>query len=209
MDRDVQPVLPGWRSGPRAEKAKKENPQIGLVSVYFLFAFLHFLIVSFFRGERQDFVKAILFVTGLIFSLISWVMKRSLVIKKLPAWAQAGFGEAAVGTEALTLALCRRLPSRKKEPVVVMVIKLSSNVSAPVAGQDEEIQLVTVSGPSALSPSDVSAIALDFKVLHPVVITRLGVFPSGPWPELQGNVTVKLLQLDQEVPANLQMLLSK
>lgn len=72
-------------------------------------------------------------------------------------------------------------------------------MSAPVAGQNEEMELVTVSGPSALTPSDVSAIALDFKVLHPVVITRLGVFPSGPWPELQGNVTVKLLQLDQEV----------
>lgn len=58
-----------------------------------------------------------------------------------------------------------------------------------------------VSGPSVLTPSDLAAIALDFKVLHPVVITRLGVFPSGPWPELQSNVTVKLLQLDQEVTA--------
>lgn len=50
-----------------------------------------------------------------------------------------------------------------------------------------------------LVPSDVSAIAMDFKVLHPVVITRLGVFPGGTQPELQSNVTVKLLQLDQEV----------
>lgn len=58
-----------------------------------------------------------------------------------------------------------------------------------------------VSGPSALTPSGVAAIALDFKVLHPVVVTRLGVFPSGPWPQLQSDVTVKLLQLDQEVPA--------
>uniref|UniRef100_I3JV13 Hexosyltransferase n=1 Tax=Oreochromis niloticus TaxID=8128 RepID=I3JV13_ORENI len=55
-----------------------------------------------------------------------------------------------------------------------------------------------VSDPSLLAPSDVSAIALDFKVLHPVVITRLGVFPSGTRAELQSNVTVKLLQLDQE-----------
>lgn len=69
----------------------------------------------------------------------------------------------------------------------------------PVAGQDAEIEMVTVSDPSVLTPSDVSAIALDFKVLHPVVITRLGVFPSGTRPELQSNVTVKLLQLDQEV----------
>lgn len=61
------------------------------------------------------------------------------------------------------------------------------------------MEIVTVSDPSALTPSDVSAIALDFKVLHPVVITRLGVFPSGTRPELQINVTVKLLQLDQEV----------
>ena len=68
-----------------------------------------------------------------------------------------------------------------------------------MAGQNEDIQLVRVSGPSAIAPSGVSAIALDFKVLHPVVITRLGVFPSGPWPELHGNVTIKLLQLDQEV----------
>lgn len=63
-------------------------------------------------------------------------------------------------------------------------------------GRDAEIEIVTVSDPSVLAPSDVSAIALDFKVLHPVVITRLGVFPSGT--ELQSNVTVKLLQLDQE-----------
>lgn len=68
-----------------------------------------------------------------------------------------------------------------------------------MTGQDAEIEIVTVSDPSALAPSDVSAIALDFKVLHPVVITRLGVFASGTRPELQSNVTVKLLQLDQEV----------
>uniref|UniRef100_A0A669D7N3 Hexosyltransferase n=1 Tax=Oreochromis niloticus TaxID=8128 RepID=A0A669D7N3_ORENI len=65
-------------------------------------------------------------------------------------------------------------------------------------GRDEEMEIVTVSDPSLLAPSDVSAIALDFKVLHPVVITRLGVFPSGTRAELQSNVTVKLLQLDQE-----------
>uniref|UniRef100_A0A668A959 Hexosyltransferase n=1 Tax=Myripristis murdjan TaxID=586833 RepID=A0A668A959_9TELE len=55
-----------------------------------------------------------------------------------------------------------------------------------------------LSDPSALVPADVPTIALDFKVLHPVVITRLGVFPSGTRQELQSNVTVKLLQLDQE-----------
>ncbi|XP_070697489.1 UDP-GalNAc:beta-1,3-N-acetylgalactosaminyltransferase 2 [Pempheris klunzingeri] len=72
------------------------------------------------------------------------------------------------------------------------------NFTEPVAGQDAEIEMVTVSDPSALTLSDVSAIALDFKVLHPVVITRLGVFPSGIRAELHSNVTVKLLQLDQE-----------
>ncbi|KAG7230052.1 hypothetical protein INR49_009772 [Caranx melampygus] len=72
------------------------------------------------------------------------------------------------------------------------------NNTHSVTGQDAEIEIVTVSDPSVLTPSDVSAIALDFKVLHPVVITRLGVFPSGSRPELQSNVTVKLLQLDQE-----------
>lgn len=72
-------------------------------------------------------------------------------------------------------------------------------ICVPVTGQDAEIQIVKVSDPTALVPSDVSAVALDFKVLHPVVVTRLGVFQSGAQPELQGNVTVKLLQLDQEV----------
>lgn len=72
------------------------------------------------------------------------------------------------------------------------------NVSEPAAAKDAEIELVTVRDPSALVPSEVGAVALDFKVLHPVVITRLGVFPSGSRPELQSNVTVKLLQLDQE-----------
>ncbi|XP_028459980.1 UDP-GalNAc:beta-1,3-N-acetylgalactosaminyltransferase 2 isoform X1 [Perca flavescens] len=72
------------------------------------------------------------------------------------------------------------------------------NFTEPVAGQDAEIEIVTVSDPSMLAPSDASAIALDFKVLHPVVITRLGVFSSGNRPVLQSNVTVKLLQLDQE-----------
>ncbi|XP_020516743.1 UDP-GalNAc:beta-1,3-N-acetylgalactosaminyltransferase 2 isoform X1 [Labrus bergylta] len=71
------------------------------------------------------------------------------------------------------------------------------NFSEP-AGRHAETEIVTVSDPSLLAPSDVSAIALDFKVLHPMVITRLGVFPSGTRPELQNNVTVKLLQLDQE-----------
>lgn len=61
------------------------------------------------------------------------------------------------------------------------------------------MEIVKVSDPSLLAPSDVSTVALDFKVLHPVVITRLGVFPSGAWPELHANVTVKLFQLDQEV----------
>ncbi|XP_034040108.1 UDP-GalNAc:beta-1,3-N-acetylgalactosaminyltransferase 2 [Thalassophryne amazonica] len=72
------------------------------------------------------------------------------------------------------------------------------NFTEPVAGQDAEIELVVVSDPSLLSPSDVPALALDFKVLHPVVITRLGVFPSRIQPKLQSNVTVKLLQMDQE-----------
>ncbi|KAM3863339.1 UDP-GalNAc:beta-1,3-N-acetylgalactosaminyltransferase 2 [Diretmus argenteus] len=72
------------------------------------------------------------------------------------------------------------------------------NLTEPVAGQETEIEVVKVADPSALAPADVSAIALDFKVVHPVVITRLGVYPSGPGQELQGNVTVKLLQLDQE-----------
>ncbi|XP_061914527.1 UDP-GalNAc:beta-1,3-N-acetylgalactosaminyltransferase 2 [Entelurus aequoreus] len=72
------------------------------------------------------------------------------------------------------------------------------NITEPVIGQDAEKEMVMVSDPAILVSSDVSTVALDFKVLHPVVITRLGVFPRCTQPELQSNVTVKLLQLDQE-----------
>ncbi|XP_049592850.1 UDP-GalNAc:beta-1,3-N-acetylgalactosaminyltransferase 2 isoform X2 [Syngnathus scovelli] len=72
------------------------------------------------------------------------------------------------------------------------------NITEPEAGQDAEREIVMVPDPTVLVPSDVSAVALDFKVLHPVVITRLGVFSRSAHPELKSNVTVKLLQLDQE-----------
>ncbi|KAG9274826.1 UDP-GalNAc:beta-1,3-N-acetylgalactosaminyltransferase 2 [Astyanax mexicanus] len=70
------------------------------------------------------------------------------------------------------------------------------NLTEPVAGQ--EVAILTVSDLSVLVPSDVSAISLDFKVLHSVVITQLGVFHSGPGQDFRGNVTVKLFQVDQE-----------
>ncbi|XP_072293177.1 UDP-GalNAc:beta-1,3-N-acetylgalactosaminyltransferase 2 [Eucyclogobius newberryi] len=72
------------------------------------------------------------------------------------------------------------------------------NFTESPAGQSSEIEIVKLPDPSVLLSSDVSVITLDFKVLHPVVITRLGVFPSGSLSEPQTNVTVKLLQLDQE-----------
>ncbi|KAG7272541.1 hypothetical protein CRUP_004716 [Coryphaenoides rupestris] len=75
------------------------------------------------------------------------------------------------------------------------------NLTEPaVVGQEAgaELELVRVSDHGALMVSDVSSVALDFKVLHPVVVTRLGVFPAGPAYLLPANVTVKLHQLDQE-----------
>ncbi|XP_030235462.1 UDP-GalNAc:beta-1,3-N-acetylgalactosaminyltransferase 2 isoform X2 [Gadus morhua] len=65
-------------------------------------------------------------------------------------------------------------------------------------GEEAELELVRVADSGVLMASDVSSVALDFKVLHPVVITRLGVFPGGPAYLLPANVTVKLHQLDQE-----------
>nr|XP_029510588.1 UDP-GalNAc:beta-1,3-N-acetylgalactosaminyltransferase 2 [Oncorhynchus nerka] len=73
------------------------------------------------------------------------------------------------------------------------------NLTDPAPGQDKEMELVEVSDPSVLVPGEVSSVALDFKVLHPLVITRLGVFPTGPHMEIEGNVTVRLLQLEQQV----------
>ncbi|XP_060727988.1 UDP-GalNAc:beta-1,3-N-acetylgalactosaminyltransferase 2 [Tachysurus vachellii] len=70
------------------------------------------------------------------------------------------------------------------------------NITEQVAMQDVTI----LSKPDALVPSDVSAICLDFKVLHPVVITKLGAFPSNPQKDFRGNVTVKLFPVDQKEP---------
>ncbi|KAF5898783.1 UDP-GalNAc:beta-1,3-N-acetylgalactosaminyltransferase 2, partial [Clarias magur] len=70
------------------------------------------------------------------------------------------------------------------------------NLTEPVAMHDVTI----LNKPDDLMPSDVSAICLDFKVLHPVVITQLGVFPSGPQKDFTGNVTIKLFPVDQKEP---------
>ncbi|XP_076141629.1 UDP-GalNAc:beta-1,3-N-acetylgalactosaminyltransferase 2 [Alosa pseudoharengus] len=71
------------------------------------------------------------------------------------------------------------------------------NLTETAAG--EEMAILSVPDASALTPAtDVSAVSLDFKVLHPVVITQLGVFTNSPRQEFRGNVTVRLLQVDQE-----------
>ncbi|XP_017578291.1 UDP-GalNAc:beta-1,3-N-acetylgalactosaminyltransferase 2 isoform X3 [Pygocentrus nattereri] len=70
------------------------------------------------------------------------------------------------------------------------------NFTEPVAGQD--MAVLSVPDASVLVLSDVSAISLDFKVLHSVVITQLGVFSGGAQHHFRGNVTVKLFQVEQE-----------
>uniref|UniRef100_A0A672PUA8 Hexosyltransferase n=1 Tax=Sinocyclocheilus grahami TaxID=75366 RepID=A0A672PUA8_SINGR len=72
------------------------------------------------------------------------------------------------------------------------------NLTETAAGQ--EMAILSVPDTSALQPSDVSAVSLDFRVLHSVVITQLGVFPNGPRDDFRGNVTVRLFQVDQEEP---------
>uniref|UniRef100_A0AAY4D091 Hexosyltransferase n=1 Tax=Denticeps clupeoides TaxID=299321 RepID=A0AAY4D091_9TELE len=71
------------------------------------------------------------------------------------------------------------------------------NLTESAPGEEMAI-LSEVPESSALLPADVSTISLDFKVLHPVVITQLGVFSSSPRQEFRGNVSVKLFQVDQE-----------
>lgn len=66
----------------------------------------------FFSGWVADFVKAILFLTDLIFSLISRDINRSLVIKKPDTWAQVYFQEAVVSTKVLMAGLYRSCPMR-------------------------------------------------------------------------------------------------
>ncbi|MBN3320300.1 B3GL2 acetylgalactosaminyltransferase, partial [Atractosteus spatula] len=70
------------------------------------------------------------------------------------------------------------------------------NLTEPVTGQETEI--LSMPDATVLSASEASVVSLDFKVLHPIVITRLGVFPDGPDQGFRRNVTVRLFQLEQE-----------
>uniref|UniRef100_A0A8C9TTR5 Hexosyltransferase n=1 Tax=Scleropages formosus TaxID=113540 RepID=A0A8C9TTR5_SCLFO len=72
------------------------------------------------------------------------------------------------------------------------------NFTEPVAGQ--EVEIITGFDASVLTSSEVSVVSLQFKVLHPIVITRLGVFPSAPTYMFPGTVSVRLFPLGQEVP---------
>ncbi|KAK7139712.1 hypothetical protein R3I94_012384 [Phoxinus phoxinus] len=87
---------------------------------------------------------------------------------------------------------CAVAPEDREDPYSCTLLNLTDTVS------DEETSILSVPEGSALVPCDVSALSLDFKVLHSVVITQLGVFPNGPRHEFTGNVTVRLLQVDQE-----------
>lgn len=89
---------------------------------------------------------------------------------------------------------CPIPPEDREDPYSCSVLNFTEHAE----GQSSEIEMVKVVDSSVLLSAEVSSIALDFKVLHPVVITRLGVFPSRTPAEPQTNVTVKLMQLDQE-----------
>ncbi|XP_051503851.1 UDP-GalNAc:beta-1,3-N-acetylgalactosaminyltransferase 2 isoform X2 [Myxocyprinus asiaticus] len=94
--------------------------------------------------------------------------------------------EDAYSCTLLNLTETATLPSK---------INMNSAIKT-VAGQ--EMAILSVPDTTVLVPSDVSAVSLDFKVLHSVVITQLGVFPNGPRQDFMGNVTVRLFQVDQE-----------
>ncbi|MGH0128788.1 UNVERIFIED_CONTAM: hypothetical protein FKN15_046600 [Acipenser sinensis] len=70
------------------------------------------------------------------------------------------------------------------------------NLTLPVIGQ--EIEAVSVPDESAYIPSEASVVSVEFKVLHTIVISRLGVFPDEKDLAFRRNVTVKLYQLEQE-----------
>ncbi|XP_039593801.1 UDP-GalNAc:beta-1,3-N-acetylgalactosaminyltransferase 2 [Polypterus senegalus] len=72
------------------------------------------------------------------------------------------------------------------------------NLTAPVVGQ--EIEAIAVSDTTSYSLLGAPLVSVDFKILHAIVVTRLGVFPDGHGLEYRGNVTVKLYQLEQEEP---------
>ncbi|XP_072912739.1 UDP-GalNAc:beta-1,3-N-acetylgalactosaminyltransferase 2 isoform X1 [Hemitrygon akajei] len=70
------------------------------------------------------------------------------------------------------------------------------NFTDPVIGQ--EIEAVSQSGSPALTMLGSKASKIDFRVLHPIVITRLGVFHDQREAAFHQNVTVRLYQTTLE-----------
>nr|XP_027803852.1 UDP-GalNAc:beta-1,3-N-acetylgalactosaminyltransferase 2 isoform X2 [Marmota flaviventris] len=70
------------------------------------------------------------------------------------------------------------------------------NISSPVLNQEIEAFSLSEEGSSGLSEARV--VSVSFRVLHPIVITSLGVFYEASDEGFQRNITVKLYQAEQE-----------
>ncbi|XP_047376559.1 UDP-GalNAc:beta-1,3-N-acetylgalactosaminyltransferase 2 isoform X3 [Sciurus carolinensis] len=70
------------------------------------------------------------------------------------------------------------------------------NISNPVLNQEIEAFSLSDEGSSGLSEDRV--VSVSFRVLHPIVITSLGVFYDASDEGFQRNITVKLYQAEQE-----------
>ncbi|XP_046288039.1 UDP-GalNAc:beta-1,3-N-acetylgalactosaminyltransferase 2 isoform X5 [Marmota monax] len=70
------------------------------------------------------------------------------------------------------------------------------NISNPVLNQEIEAFSLSEEGSSGLSEARV--VSVSFRVLHPIVITSLGVFYEASDEGFQRNITVKLYQAEQE-----------
>ncbi|KAM5234925.1 UDP-GalNAc:beta-1,3-N-acetylgalactosaminyltransferase 2 isoform 2-T2 [Ctenodactylus gundi] len=70
------------------------------------------------------------------------------------------------------------------------------NITNPAVNQ--EIEAFSLSEHASSVPSEDRVVSVSFRVLHPIVITSLGVFHDAGDAGFQRNITVKLYQAEQE-----------
>ncbi|XP_004690787.1 PREDICTED: UDP-GalNAc:beta-1,3-N-acetylgalactosaminyltransferase 2 [Condylura cristata] len=70
------------------------------------------------------------------------------------------------------------------------------NISSPALNQ--EIEAFSLPEDASAGRSEDRVVSLSFRVLHPIVITSLGVFDDASDGSFQRNITVKLYQAEQE-----------
>ncbi|XP_030053999.1 UDP-GalNAc:beta-1,3-N-acetylgalactosaminyltransferase 2 isoform X3 [Microcaecilia unicolor] len=72
------------------------------------------------------------------------------------------------------------------------------NITNPILKQEMEVFIIPEAASSVLSED--RAVSVNFRVLYPIIITRLGVFQDNSIVGFERNITVKVYQAEHEEP---------